>query len=717
MKRSLLIQLALAGLCSLSTAQAGHTAWYNIDGNYRYDAALDAYLGSTEGNSRLLISDWDGRRDVERASHLYGAYTDNIDAGYNSVVMTGGGTHDEYVYGGYATIQGDVYNNSVSINCPARLCCVYGGYTDYGYVLQNSVDAQGVERLMHNSAGGRSLLGDAIGNSFVLRSSSAVVPAGEFVSLSGGETGAGNADGNTLVLDVDTGGRIQAFGGFSNAGGHADGNTATICGTNVMMVTGGCGDTADNNTVNLVGEGGTLPQNGYTLQGRAFSADVVVGGVSNAAVQQVCRNNTLNVYGKNITAAALGRVDNTDGRFAGMNFYLPEGTAGGDVILQTQSADVRGTLITVQSSGRTLLEEGDTVTLIASQDLQAEGMNSRVSVMQGAVAKITGTVAEQGEDVVLTITGRPQAERDILKSLMETRISAVALVNGGADFLCQTAVAQAADAFTEEGRKLPAATFAAAGASDMRYDTGSHVNADTYHLAVGAARRCGNTVYAAAGEYGNSSYDSSVHGLRGSGQNHALGGALLSHWQNPQGWHADAELRMGRVDYRYRGTLGNRFMPTAARYEDDALYMGAIIGGGREYRLSESGNSLDLYARYYYSHLGASNARLNTGEGIRFSGVNSHRSLLGARYNYRTDEGNTLYCGAAWMHEFDSDTRGRVAGFDAPTPSLKGSSAMLELGARLKPFETDRVMLDVNLRGWGGTQRGVSAGAGISVRF
>lgn len=711
--------LALAGVCSLNTAAAKHLDWYNIDGNYRYVAELNAYMGSAAQNAQLTISDWDGKRDVEHADHLYGGYAVQGKVQGNSLSFTGGGTHHEYVYGGYNAELGDVLHNSVFVNCPAQLCCLYGGYSETeGNASYNSVTALGVAGLMHNSSGGWAEKGDACGNSFVLRSSAAVVPAGEFISFCGGETRVGHADGNSVVLEAGTGGVLQVFGGFSNSGGHANGNSATICGTDVLMAAGGCGEKADNNTVNLVGEGGRMVLNAETtLQGRAFSADIVLGGVSNAAVPQPCRNNTLNVYGKNITIGTLGQAEGMDGRFARINFCLPEGAAAGDVILHTQEADVRGSRITVQSSGATLLQEGDTLTLIASDDLQAEGMSSSVRVMQGAVSAVSGRVDEVGENVLLTITGAPQADPNSLKMLMETRCAAVALVNSGADFLSRNAVAQVSAAFDEQAEKLPAVTFAAAGASDMRYNTGSHVNADTYHLALGAARRCGRGTYALAGEYGNSSYDSAAGGLSGSGQNHALGAALLGDWQFRRGWHADAELRMGRVDYRYRGALLNAGTPVAAAYEDDALYTGAIIGGGREYRLSESGNSLDLYARYYYSHLNASSARLNTGESIRFRGVDSHRSVLGARYNHRLNERDSLYCGAAWVHEFKGDTHGSVAGFEAPAPSLKGSSAMLELGAHLKPFESERVMLNLNLRGWGGTQRGVSAGAGISLRF
>ena len=51
-----------------------------------------------------------------------------------------------------------------------------------------------------------------------------------------------------------------------------------------------------------------------------------------------------------------------------------------------------------------------------------------------------------------------------------------------------------------------------------------------------------------------------------------------------------------------------------------------------------------------------------------------------------------------------------------PSPSLKGASAMLELGYRFTPKKS-RVSYDVNLSGWQGKREGFSGSVGVNWAF
>ena len=75
-----------------------------------------------------------------------------------------------------------------------------------------------------------------------------------------------------------------------------------------------------------------------------------------------------------------------------------------------------------------------------------------------------------------------------------------------------------------------------------------------------------------------------------------------------------------------------------------------------------------------------------------------------------------FYAGLAWEHEFDGDARATSQGDSAPSPSLKGNSALLELGYRFAP-QGSRMSYDLNLTGWQGKRQGITGGASVKWAF
>ena len=45
----------------------------------------------------------------------------------------------------------------------------------------------------------------------------------------------------------------------------------------------------------------------------------------------------------------------------------------------------------------------------------------------------------------------------------------------------------------------------------------------------------------------------------------------------------------------------------------------------------------------------------------------------------------------------------------APSPSVKGSSGMIELGWQVKPGKKNPMVIDLGVTGWVGKQRGITA--------
>ena len=147
-------------------------------------------------------------------------------------------------------------------------------------------------------------------------------------------------------------------------------------------------------------------------------------------------------------------------------------------------------------------------------------------------------------------------------------------------------------------------------------------------------------------------------------------------------------------------------------YDSDATYWGAHLGIGKVQDIGHN-NTLDYYGKYFYSHTGGDTTTMHTtlfGDvETRFGSVDSHRLRVGARLTHAVNEKNKIYGGLAWQYEFNGDARVTYnPGGTAPSPSVKGSSGMVELGWQVKPGRSPMV-IDLGVTGWAGKQRGITA--------
>ena len=116
--------------------------------------------------------------------------------------------------------------------------------------------------------------------------------------------------------------------------------------------------------------------------------------------------------------------------------------------------------------------------------------------------------------------------------------------------------------------------------------------------------------------------------------------------------------------------------------------------------------TLDTYAKYFYTHQSGGSERLTTGETYDFDDVDSSRLRIGTRWTKKTLAGE-FYTGLAYEYEFGSDARASYAGYGTPTPTLKGSTGLFELGYRFVRTDSN-VSYGVNLTGMMGKRRGIT---------
>ena len=440
-----------------------------------------------------------------------------------------------------------------------------------------------------------------------------------------------------------------------------------------------------------------------------------------------------------------------------MNFFLPDGAAG-KTMLTVNAKDAYGDGVATDLTGVTIgaavqaganFNKGDIVNLITNPSgLTTDGTTTMKQITDETVTIQTKPMAKtlttdqsyklevsqkDANTIIATITDKEEKQNgERAKSLVETRAATTTFVNAGADMLASQGFTQAANAvaldMAEQAKNGATGAqnvggftpFAAFGGSSMRAESGSHVNTKGFGLNVGFARELpnpqGKLLFGPVVEYGGGRYDSHLNdGTRGDGKAHYFGVGVMARQVNHDGFYYEGSLRGGRVTSDYKGNLDSI---GRVDYDSSSNYFAAHLGIGKAFDLGK-GNTLDGYFKYFYSHQAGDDTTIHIAgmadESGHFDAVDSHRIRLGARLTHKVNERNSFYGGLAYQYEFNGDARATFNGNGVPSPSLKGSSGMLELGWQVKPGGP--VTIDLGLTGWAGKQRGGSVQLGATWTF
>ena len=501
----------------------------------------------------------------------------------------------------------------------------------------------------------------------------------------------GKATGNTVTATNNL--NADIVGG--KAAGEASGNTVSVDHAAVNSVTGGYGAVTNNNRINLRG---------------AKVTGIVTGGTA--------ANGTGNTL-----AVSYGMKTTEIGDFRGIqNFHFDmekapmDGTAhtmlkltnvGGEKKLSNAHIDLR------RDGAAEKLKVGDKITLMENtsggitfgENLTAKGTDGVTRDYEFAIASVDKTL-------IATVTKTSLGEQS--KSFVETRTGASAFLNDGADFMAGAGL----DAAKTEAARAAAVPGGAAyglwagmGGGALRHNTGSYVEIKGWNLGVGWAREnavpAGTLTFGPFLEYGRGSYDSYLDdGTHGDGTSSYIGAGVVAELAMRGGIRVDGTLRAGRTKSDYTGL---------ASYDTSNAYYGIQVGAGKDFRVSEAA-AVSAYVRYAYTHTAGASAHLSTGETYEFDAMNSHRVRLGTRWTYGDTAHTQLYAGLAWEYEFDGAAHASYQGDRTPSPSLKGGSALLELGYRFAP-KSSRVRYDFHLNGWQGKREGITGGVSVKWMF
>ena len=694
----------------------------------------------------------------------------------NRVLMDAGSTASAaLITGGYGatatdntveikagTISGADFNN--------QHVAVLGGHseTDHGTASQNYVSVSG-GTVSGGVIGGAAKNGTAERNTVSVADGTtitgAVAGGGSYDFTAQGNTGSGSGSYNVVHIGDKVALNRRDISGNPDENQNVQGGQGAVANYNSVSI--GASDFNNNKYIKMDvggGYGGTANYNMVTLNGTVVSGDVtggratngdavgnmvnltggyvmgsVRGGVVNATHRSL--NNTLVVRGFN---TKVGEIDNAS--VQNLHFYIPADTMSDvrDTMLYIKNApttgkDLRGMNIGVALAGnRPTLGLGDTISLVKTYknnniaDTDAvplttdDTLVNRTEGMQGVSLRYGFDLMKRADNELVAKVNSV-ALNEQTKSLVETRAASAALINSGADLLADSgmsaAIAAAAASANESGAQGAAAggsndfnLWAAQGGSSLRLNSGSHVDAKGWNINLGFAKKAAagrNTVtYGPFLEYGRGTYDSYLDdGTHGDGKTSYFGGGVMAKVQSAGGTYVEGSLRAGRVKSDYSGNISG----TNTGYDNSSTYYAAHIGIGQEKEL-KNGSTIEGYAKYFYAHQGGNTTTLRTGETYEFDSVNSNRIRIGTRYTHKIPGSGAFYTGLAYEYEFGSEAGASYQGYSTPSPSLKGSTGILELGYRFTPKES-RVSYGVNLMGMTGKRRGITGGVQMTWAF
>lgn len=617
----------------------------------------------------------------------------------NTVTLSGGSVSGD-VMGAYTKTNGDASGNKVTIQNVTVNGYAEGGYSGGGSVTGNTLAISGNSYVKENAYGGLLYFADGTvsGNKVLLSGGTVSGQAAGGMSFLGDAV---EVSGNEITV---TGGTIEegVYGGLAQLGGNASGNTVTISGGTInKYVYGGSADsgTASNNTVNIYG--GT------------FKSDTrLYGGFSDDS-----SGNTLNFYTKGITVDKLGYFQN-------LSFYVPEDTTAGETILTvTSTADVSGASIRASVYDSMKMSPGDTITLIdgrsglTAEDTDYGMMSGSSTVTDAALLRREVNIRKDGDKVILEVPedSVPSLLSDT-KLLAEAREASIETLWNASDMAAEN-YKEAVDAYAAgSGGFMP---YASIGGFDLRHETGSYIDTAGLNANIGFARQYEREDYVDTlmpfFEYGRSNYTSHLDdGARADGDQHYTGAGVLYRRDRKDGLHYEALVRAGHLSGDFKGKIDGY----DASYDSGAPYIAAMAGLGKV--VTRDTNSLDYYGKFFWTHLGSDNVRIDNTLGSSrydFDSIDSYRTRLGVRWTKDISDIGSCYAGIGWDYEFDSKARASYRSFNTPSPSAEGSSGFLELGWKSRLTKENPWGADVNVTGWAGKQRGVTYTLSVSRAF
>ena len=394
----------------------------------------------------------------------------------------------------------------------------------------------------------------------------------------------------------------------------------------------------------------------------------------------------------------------------------------------TGTADVSNAVIRAGVEDTTKLNPGEVINLIhdANNPIVTDGttysmMSGKDTAMGAGFLERKVLIKKQDANTIVLYVpedSTPALNPDT-KLIPESREAAVGALKNAADLISKDAYDAASAAWEDHNVKDHFVPYAVIGGHNLRYETGSYVDANGLAANVGFVKRekkDGRTdTVMPFFEYGRSNYARHLdNGARGDGKQHYTGAGILFRRDQAGGLYYEAAASAGYMKGDFHGRIGSM----NARYESGTPYISAQAGLGKVY--TRNRDTYDIYGKFFWTHLGSDTATIRNSRGeakYEFDDINSYRTRLGMRWTRNFDKVRSLYAGIGWDYEFDSKARAFYDAYRTDIPTVKGSSEFLELGWKSKVTSDHPWGVDLKATGWTGKQEGGTLFATVSRSF
>lgn len=701
----------------------------NVEDSYEYSIRIDSkkkpaeatqviYEGFQFKNATVSVKD-----DKDR---VYGGYSELGNSVVNNVLTLEGGSH-QYAFGATTTFykdnltelrdQKDSRGNSLIIKSGTVEHDVFGGATSAtdGTAIANKVIFE--DGMVKRNVYGGKVNTTTIGKVMETVSENRVIMTGGWVGR-------------------------NIYGGYANESGAANRNTVVVKAEKKLTVLediiAGHSDRGDasENVVNLSDvKAGRDVIGGESIINKSAKTDNNIIHLRNVQVDRyIIGGSTENSQGNTLIVHSSSKGSSVAEDVKGiqkMHFIIEdEGANENTPMLQLGVTEKNLTGIemgvTVKGAGK-ILNVGEKINLLqikkGGQGLTTEDAieNKLADGKQGVSATYQFDIHEDAKDnTKLVATVIERVIRKETKSFTETRVALADLVNQSGDALVSQGVLAAQQALMADHEKTGYKVWATSGATSMKVKSGSHVDVKGWNIDLGFAGETSTTfgtlLYSPFVEYGRGKYDSYVDGERGTevhgdGTVKHVGLGMIMRLNTQGGLWYEGSLRGGKTDSDYQGVISQQ----SVSYDGNGRYFGAHVGVGKDVAIGE-GKRMTPYVRYFYSRHNAMDTTLTSGEKYEFSEVESSRLRFGARYTENGRGNHVLYVGVAGEYEMKGEATSNYQIADVTAPSLKGYSAMMEVGYGLTA-QDQGISYDLNLSGWLGRRKGIVASANVKWRL
>ena len=486
---------------------------------------------------------------------------------------------------------------------------------------------------------------------------------------------------------------------------------------------------------------GEISNNNFSINGGTFSNEYTEFSHVTAQNNIFNISGTPDISGAYIYGGLLGDVENSSGNilnfnssgltakniydFDTINFNIPNGVTNGATLLTLteKNTDLSNTTVNANVSGGTSLNSGDKVNLISNANGLTSSGENNLNIAEGSTLTYeNSTITDDGNNLILTLGSATVNEKT--RAFSQGVMNTGGTISRGTDRIIDWLPPEELEEAIADGESISETVsnnfgiFANIEGAKLRIKTGagSYVDSKGGGIDLGFARaiedsRGGSLVFAPLFDYGKTSFDSYLaDGTHGSGHSRYFAGGIIGRkiWKN--GVYLEGSFRGGsaKTDFASDNLLSS--------YSESAPVFAGHIRAGRLLRMNKN-NLLHYYGIYAHNHLNGFSADLSSGEHYDFDSVDSGKFKIGYRMTTRVSNLSKIYTGLAYQYEFNGSTSANYKGYTTTEAKVKGSSGMLELGWQMHKNKESAWLVDFNVTGWAGVQKGVTASAKVKKSF